>query len=310
MLAFARRQELKLAPTDISALLRGMQGFLQRSIGPNVRIEVQVAADLPTAATDPNQLETALLNLVLNARDAMSSAGVVTIAGRTATPGEGRPTLAPGDYVVVSVADTGQGMDAETLAKAAQPFFTTKDVGKGTGLGLSMVHGLAVQSGGGLVMESREGEGTTVEIWLPVSAEPIDAPEARIAARVAAGRQLVVLLVDDDSLVLSNTASLLEDFGHFVIDASSGAEALEAIKRHPDVDVVITDFAMPHMNGAELVRCIRRERPQTPLIVTTGYQDVGSRLDPDVLRLRKPFTQEQIQDALMQAVETARQTAP
>ena len=278
MLAFARRQELKLQPTQVATLLRGMHGFLQRSIGPTVRIDVRAPSGLPAALTDANQLETALLNLALNARDAMAGAGVITISVRVAPAGEGPLRLAPGDYLVVNVADTGEGMDSEILAKATEPFFTTKGVGKGTGLGLSMVHGLAAQSGGALVIASRKGEGTSVEIWLPV-AGPADATVATADGdgEAACGRQLVVLLVDDDSLVLTNTASLLEDLGHFVIAASSGAEALAALELHPDVDVIITDFAMPKMDGCELARNIDRERPDVPVIIATGYADAAPR---------------------------------
>ncbi|HEY2661789.1 MAG TPA: PAS domain S-box protein [Caulobacteraceae bacterium] len=302
MLAFARRRALKIEPTHVPALLRGMQGFLQRSIGPTVRIDTKVPRNLPAALTDPIQLETALLNLALNARDAMSGAGVITVSGRVAAVSQDDPTLRPGDYVVVSVADTGAGMDAATLARATEPFFTTKGVGRGTGLGLSMVHGFAVQSGGGLVIESRTGEGTMVEIWLPVTEAP-DAPadSAELDTDDVRDPHLVVMLVDDDSLVLTSTAALLEDLGHFVLPAASGAEALEALKLHADIDVVITDYAMPQMNGVELARSIRIERPQMPVIIATGYADASIQ-DSDALRLKKPFNQEQLRDALMQAV--------
>jgi PAS domain S-box-containing protein len=306
MLTFARRQELKLEPTDVAALLRGMQGFLQRSIGPTVRIDARIPSDLPAALTDVNQLESALLNLALNARDAMSGAGVITVSVRVATADAANPTLRPGDYIVISVADNGGGMDAETLGRATEPFFTTKGVGKGTGLGLSMVHGLAVQSGGALAIESRKGEGTTVEIWVPASRQAAVTPaSARYSPDGAPGPQLVVMLVDDDSLVLANTAALLEDLGHFVITASSGSEALEAMKLHPHIDVVITDYAMPQMNGAELAERMGRQWPRLPIILATGYVDVASANAWSLLRLKKPFTQEQLHDALMRAVETA-----
>jgi len=304
MLTFARRQELKLAPTHVGALLRGMHGFLQRSIGPTVRIDTQVPANLPVTLTDTTQLETAVLNLALNARDAMAGSGIVVVSARTETAGSRQPTLQPGDYIVVSVSDAGEGMDPETLAKAREPFFTTKGVGKGTGLGLSMVDGLAVQSGGGLVIESSKGQGTTVEIWLPVTG-PADPAVACSAVNIeaASGPQLVVMLVDDDKLVLTNTVSLLEDLGHFVIPASSGPEALKAIKVHPNVDVVVTDYAMPQMTGTELARDIKRIRPEMPVILATGYADLSTSDAPALPSLRKPFTQEQLQDAVMRAVE-------
>ena len=303
MLLFARRQEMMLDSIHVPTLLHGMQDFLQQSIGPTVRIDNQMPSPLPLALTASNQLETALLNLVLNARDAISGMGVVTISGRVATAGEGPSTLRPGDYVVVSVADTGEGMDAETLARATDPFFTTKGVGKGTGLGLSMVHGLAVQSGGTLVIESRKGEGTTVEIWLPVSEQVgVRSASTGRCPEAVSGPPLRVMLVDDDDLVLASTVTLLEDLGHHVISASSPSDALEAIKLHPDVDVVITDYAMPQMNGVELAMQIRRERPNVPIILATGYVDVTSREDCNLLHLKKPFTQELMQNALMLVV--------
>jgi len=311
MLAFARRQDLKLVPTPTPNLLRGMLSFLQRSIGPTVRIESRIPASLPAALTDPTQLETALLNLALNARDAMPAGGVITVSARMATVAKGDATLKAGDYVVVSVADDGEGMDAATLAKATEPFFTTKGVGKGTGLGLSMVHGLAAQSGGALTIQSRKGEGTTVEIWLPTAAALSDQGDAvDVDLPPTPGSQMVVMLVDDDNLVLTNTAALLEDLGHYVITASSGGEALQALRLHPDVDVVITDFAMPHMNGVDLAAAIGRERPGLPIILATGYVDLAGREIPGLLRLKKPFTQEQVQDAVTLAVETRRSAVP
>ncbi len=307
MLAFARRQELTLRATPIQTLLRNTHGFLQRSLGPTLRIDIDIPPDLPPALTDPSQMESALLNLAINARDAMSGSGAIAISGRLATVDENDPRLGPGRYVVISVTDTGEGMDAQTLARAAEPFFTTKDVGKGTGLGLSMVHGLAAQSGGALILESRPGEGTTAEIWLPAAAETESPAEAEAPrADVAPSPQFVVMLVDDDRLVLANSAALLEDLGHFVITAASGREALAAMKLHPRVDIVVTDYAMPQMNGMELAAAIRDQRPALPIILASGYCDLAGHTSPDIPRLRKPFTQEQIQGALLEAAESLR----
>ena len=299
MLTFARRQELTIEPIDLAALLRGLHPFLQRSIGPRVRVEMRIPADLPPALSDANQLESALLNLALNARDALGGVGVVEIAARSEPLAGADGRSAPTDYVVISVRDAGEGMDGDTLARATEPFFSTKGVGKGTGLGLSMVQGLAEQSGGALTLASEKGKGTTVEIWLR---QADDAPSERPAANGTRVRdkRLVVLLVDDDRLVLTNTAALLEDLGHFVVATASAAEALDALEVHPDIDVVVTDQAMPQMTGAELARRVGERRPGLPIVLATGFADSDaekSRLP----RLKKPFTQEQLREVLIEA---------
>jgi PAS domain S-box-containing protein len=303
MLAFARRQELKVEPVDVTGLLRGMTGFLQRSIGPTFRLEVRFPPGLPLVRTDPAQLEAALLNLVVNARDAMPEHGLITITAHTENVSVERAGIVAGQYVCVCVTDTGEGMDEKTLARATEPFFTTKGVGKGTGLGLSMVHGLAAQSGGGLKIASRPGEGTTVEIWLPVADEAAQAHTADRAGDVGLSielRPLTVLAVDDDPLVLTNTAALLEDLGHEVLRAKSGREALEHLHRRADVDVVITDQVMPRMTGLQLRDEIRKTRPDLPVVIATGYAEmpVGAGEAP---RIAKPFTQRELGDAVVDA---------
>jgi PAS domain S-box-containing protein len=305
MLAFARKQELKLEPVDVPRLVRGMLAFLQRTIGPSVRIEMRFAPELPPAMTDANQLETALLNLAVNARDAMPGGGVITISAARETAGPAPGGMAAGDYVRLCVTDTGEGMDEETLARASEPFFTTKGVGKGTGLGLSMVHGLAAQSGGRLDLKSRKGEGATVELWLPIAAEA-KASERRGAARpvrsAPAGRPLSILVVDDDSLVLMNTAALLEDLGHHVFQASSAREALTTLDDAPELDLVITDQAMPQTSGLQLSEEIARLRPGLPVIIATGYAEMPPDANPKLPRLAKPFTQGELAKAVAEAV--------
>jgi PAS domain S-box-containing protein len=286
MLAFARRQDLDPQAVDVSALVRGMADLLQRSIGPMVRIETHFPLRLPPALVDANQLELALLNLAVNARDAMPEGGTITIAGRE--EGSGR-------FIRLSVTDTGEGMDETTLARATEPFFTTKGTGKGTGLGLSMVHGLAEQSGGGFALRSRKGEGTTAEIWLPLATAPVldepAAPAAEPAPQVAPVRGLAVLVVDDDLLVLANTAAMLEDLGHTALQAASGAEALGMLRGAHAVDVVLTDQVMPKMTGAQLIAAVKTEWPQLPLIIATGFAELPADLDPDLPKLKKPFQQ-------------------
>ena len=303
MLAFARRQPLKLEPVDVTALIRGMSSFLQRAIGPAYRIEVRFPPGLPLVMTDPPQLEAALLNLAVNARDAMSEHGLITISASAETVAAGG-VLTAGDYVRLSMTDTGEGMDEATLARATEPFFTTKGVGKGTGLGLSMVHGLAAQSGGLLKIRSRVGEGTTVEIWLPTAAAEAQVHTADRLADVgfsAELRPLTVLAVDDDALVLTNTTALLEDLGHLVVSAKSGKEALEALDAHPEIDLVVTDQVMPRMTGLQLREAIRKSRPSLPVLIATGYAEMPTDAAAVAPRIDKPFTQRELADAVLDA---------
>ena len=307
MLAFARRQELKLEAVDLVSLVTGVRGLLERSVGPGVHIETRFSQQIPhVVRTDANQLETALLNLALNARDAMPNGGKITISTHEEMVGAGHPTnLAPGLYACLSVEDTGHGMDEATLARATEPFFTTKGIGKGTGLGLSMVDGLAAQSGGKLMVQSRLGHGTTMELWLPIAGKDAVATEiVRDSDSIGiepAASQLVVLAVDDDSLVLMSTAAMLEDLGHQVIDAASGEEALEIIDGNAPLDLVISDQAMPGMTGIELASAIKKRRPNLPIILATGYAELPPGADPRIRRLAKPFSQRDLADAVAAA---------
>jgi PAS domain S-box-containing protein len=306
MLAFARRQELHREEIDLPDLVRGMRELLQRSLGPTIRIETRFPLSLPKVHTDANQLESALLNLAVNARDAMPKGGPIIIAAREETIETKAPGgLPPGHYVCFSVQDSGEGMDEDTLARAADPFFTTKGVGKGTGLGLSMVQGLAEQSGGRLVLSSRNGEGTTVGIWLPAVAAEAPSPrkQPKREAEPARGPSLTVLAVDDDALVLMNTAAMLEDLGHRVVEAHSGLKALELLKGDEAIDLVITDQAMPGMTGLELTEAIRAERPELPILLATGYAELPEGLKTDLPRLSKPFGQRELQIAVNAAAE-------
>jgi PAS domain S-box-containing protein len=303
MLAFARRQELKLENVDVPSLVAGMEDFLQRSIGPAIRISARFPADLPQVRTDPAQLETALLNLAVNARDAMPDGGIITISAQLATLTAAVGPLAAGAYVRLAVTDTGSGMDEQTLARATEPFFTTKGVGKGTGLGLSMVHGLAAQSGGTLKITSRPGEGTSVELWLPATAEAAcDRAASAPPSPRAETRPLLILAVDDDDLVLMNTAALLEDLGHEVLQATSGEDALEALERRPDVDLVVTDQAMPRMTGLQLRDRLLHTRPALPVLIATGYAELPEAADPQLRRIAKPFTQDELAAAIAESL--------
>jgi PAS domain S-box-containing protein len=311
MLAFARRQDLRPEPVDVPDLVKGMTDLLQRSIGPMVRIETRFPLGLTLAQVDANQLELALLNLVVNARDAMPEGGTITIAGQEQTIGSDRISgLAPGLYVCLSVSDTGHGMDEATLARAMEPFFTTKGVGRGTGLGLSMVHGLAAQSGGRLVLKSHKGQGTTAEIWLPAIQVAATAPAEAIRVGDATNpgpaiRPLTILVVDDDALVLQSTAAMLEELGHRVLEASSGREALEYLSRAQSVDVVITDYAMPGMTGLQLAETIKQRWPHLPVILASGYTDLPLHQELNLVRLSKPFGQDRLARAIAENIGDA-----
>ncbi|MBY3300202.1 PAS domain-containing sensor histidine kinase [Rhizobium laguerreae] len=300
MLAFSRRQELHMEPIDVSGLVRGMMDMLSRSLGPLTVIETSFPIRLPTILTDPNQLEMAILNLVVNARDAMPSGGRIMLRASEESLPSGKGPLSPGRYVRIAVIDEGEGMDAKTLEQAVTPFFTTKGVGKGTGLGLSMVQGLASQSGGRLMMKSSLGEGTTAELWFPVAMmeQVTGVTPDRPQQEDNAARRLRIVAVDDDGLVLMNTTLMLEDLGHTVFEAMAGPEALD-ILRNQQVDLVICDHAMPRMTGAQLAEAIRSEWPEMPIILATGYAEIpeGAGI-ANLPRLGKPFSQAQLAEAI------------
>ena len=300
MLAFARNYNLNKEVVGVSELVRGMTELLQRSIGPSFNIETRFPISLKPVKVDANQLELALLNLTLNARDAMPDGGEIILAAREESVADDHADLEAGQYVRVSVIDTGEGMDEETLRRATEPFFTTKGVGKGTGLGLSMVHGFAGQSGGRLALDSQKGRGTTAELWLPiaeVSAQPVTA--ASEAAPSKTIRPLTILAVDDDALVLMNTVAMLEDMGHTVFEAYSGKKALEILRREDSIDLVVTDQAMPKMTGTELAKVIRNDWPDVPVLLATGYAELALRDEIGLPKLTKPYLQHDLQAAIL-----------
>jgi PAS domain S-box-containing protein len=303
MLAFARRQELSVESVDLPALINGMSELLKRSLSAPVELEMRFPLELSAVRTDSNQLELALLNLVVNARDAMPKGGTIVIAAKEWNVTKVRDGLAPGRYVCLSVTDSGEGMDAATLARAAEPFFTTKGVGKGTGLGLPMVHGVAEQSGGRLILKSEKGHGTTAELWLPSAAESaISRPVTPVEPPPGKTQPLLVLVVDDDNLVLHSTSAMLEDLGHRVLEAPSAAHALKLIDVHRDVDLVITDHVMPGMSGAELADILRREWPTLPIVIATGYAELPEGVADRLIRLAKPFSQSEVERAVSVAM--------
>jgi PAS domain S-box-containing protein len=312
LLAFGRRQHLDARAVDIAELVRSLGDLLARALGPRIEIRLEMEAGLPPANVDPHQLELALLNLAVNSRDAMPGGGLLSIAAQAvdANAADWIAGIPPGPYVCLAVTDTGLGMDQDTLARAVEPFFSTKGVGKGTGLGLSMVHGLAAQSGGKLVLDSVPGRGTTATLWLP-AAGVAPRPEIGISkADAAPSRPLSVLLVDDDELVRQGTVFMLEMMGHKVVQVSSALAALDYFASGEACDLLVTDHTMPGMTGAELAHKARGLRPGLPAILTTGYADLAEPGTDEFLWLAKPFQEADLSQAVSEAVKKVKSRVP
>jgi signal transduction histidine kinase len=290
LLAFSRTQRMAVDVVDLEKLLNGMHGLLRQSIGPAIEMRVRIDADARTVLSDANQLELALLNLAVNARDAMPDGGVLTIEARRVAD----PALPESDYVSLSVQDTGAGMPEDIRSRAIEPFFTTKPVGQGTGLGLSQVYGVVRESGGSLAIDSEPGRGTTMRLLLR-RAQP-DSESARSATQGAtptvplSTRQARVLVVDDDKLVRRFMTECLRTLGYEVVEAESGAAALEILDRER-VDLLLVDFAMPGMNGAEVARAAQIKQPGLEILMVSGYADSAAveAAIGTAPQLRKPF---------------------
>jgi PAS domain S-box-containing protein len=293
LLAFSRRQKLEPRPVDLNETVGAMRDLLQSTMGGSVKLHTELEHGLWPALIDPTQIELVILNLAINARDAMEVGGSLTVSTANVKLGApSRPEEPPaGEYVMVAVTDTGSGMPEEVLAKAFEPFFTTKDVGKGSGLGLSQVFGLAKQSGGGVSIETEVGKGTSVKVYLPrtrIDAEEEEAPSPGAAPRARRGS--MVLVVDDDPAVREITSSMLSELGYAVVEASSGAAALHVLELGGEPDLVLMDFAMPGMNGVEAARLARARRPNLPILFVTGYADstiLSEAADEEIVQ--KPF---------------------
>ncbi|HWI85328.1 MAG TPA: response regulator [Sphingomonas sp.] len=307
LLGFARRQELQSIAVDMTALIEGMRDLVASSVGPEIEVRLRCPPELPRALADPNQLELAILNLCVNARDAMPEGGVLTIAADEVLVGPGSEMrLPPGLYVRLSVIDTGVGMEPEILARAVEPFFSTKEVGRGTGLGLSMVHGLTAQLGGAFGLHSVSGEGTRADLFLPMTnTRPEDEAEMLPNSPAPPERPLSILLVDDEALVRRGTSEMLRQLGHKVVEAEGGAEALVILAATPAIDMVVMDYKMPRMDGAALARQIRVDRPDMPILLVSGYTGAA---DPiaDLPRLNKPFGLAELGTAVQRAYDLRR----
>ena len=302
LLAFSRRHEISTEPVDVNQIVSEACEMLPRTIGPMIEIDTTLAADVWRALTEPGQLELAILNLAINARDAMLSGGRLTIATRNIASGNPHalPPLDPGDYVMISVADTGNGMTEEVRSRAFEPFFTTKEIHKGTGLGLSMVYGFARQSGGTVTIDSEIGKGTTVRIYLPRAPQRTgDANGADERSRWDAGPPSRILLVDDNSAVRAITAIMLRTLGHDAIEAAGGEDALDLLQHDRRFDLLIVDLAMPNMHGDEFVAKARELVPSVQVLFVTGYAEPGRMRQETVGGiLKKPFRRAQLADKL------------
>ncbi len=303
LLAFARRQDLRIEARNLADLVRGTTDLIERSAGALTELRLDLPQDLPPALVDANQVELALLNLVVNARDAMPDGGVLSIAvDHLEAPPEAN--LPRGRYVRLAVRDTGHGMDADTLQRATEPFFSTKGIGKGTGLGLSMVHGLAVQLGGALRLTSEVGNGAKAELWLPVTTlSPQEEKPSTPEPNGEPAEKFTILVVDDDPLVAMSTADMLDDLGHDVIEANSGARALEILQGDQPVDVLVTDYSMPRMNGAQLAAAARQVRPGLAVLLATGFAELPPGSGAGLPRIGKPYRQDQLAAEIMKALK-------
>ena len=306
LLGFARRQALHTAPVDLLALLTGMRDLIASSVGPTIQVQLRCEPDLPAALVDPNQLELAILNLCVNARDAMPEGGPLTILAEGAAVGPmASPRIKPGFYLRISVIDAGIGMDPATLAHAVEPFYSTKEMGRGTGLGLSMVHGLAAQLGGGFHLTSAPGEGTRVDLYLPVADEAAPAERRPTSeAPASIGRHLNVLLIDDEDLVRRATAEMIRELGHTVVEAGGGAEALALLAGGLDVNVVVTDYMMPGLDGGDIARRLESSHPDLRLLLITGYTGATEKV-LHLPRLSKPFGLKELATALASLFDDA-----
>lgn len=305
LLSFSRRQRLEPRSLNVNEAVGQMRGLLQSTLGGSIEIETQLGSELWNALADPTQLELAILNLAINARDAMSGVGRLTIRTGNAKLGPARSPEEPpaGEYVMVCVDDTGSGMTEDVRAKAFEPFFTTKGPGKGSGLGLSQILGFAKQSGGGIRLDTRLNEGTSIYIYLPRSREEglrsIHSTSKETSNHFTGS---TILLVDDDDGVRDVTASMLRDSGYVVVEAGSGGAALEVIESGIVLDLVLLDFAMPGMNGAELASQVQRKRPGLPFLFVTGFAHQPALTGiSDAFIVRKPFVDDEL-DTKIQAI--------
>jgi PAS domain S-box-containing protein len=304
LLAFARRQALQPARVEVAALVEAMADLIGRAIGPRIRIALDFEPDLRPALADSNQLEMAILNLSVNARDAMPEGGSLTIKVGNEIADGSQAGLSPGEYVRLSIVDTGHGMDEATCARAIEPFFSTKGIGEGTGLGLSMVDGLAAQMGGAFRLSSAPGAGTTATLWLPVCTSEAAAPPPPTVEPVRGRPAGIALVVDDHELVRVSTSEMLADLGYRVVQATSGEEAAELVESGMVPDLLVTDHLMPGMSGIDLARLVLARLPRLPVLMVSGYTDPAG-IPPGIPCLTKPFRKAQLAEQVALLIQPA-----
>jgi PAS domain S-box-containing protein len=298
LLAFARRQPLQPVSVNIGTLVSEMGGLIASTTGPQIKVVVEAEDDLPAAKVDHNQLEMAILNLAVNARDAMPNGGTLRItADRDSIRSGHRSNLKTGHYIRLSVADTGSGMDAATLSRAVEPFFSTKGIGKGTGLGLSMVHGLASQLEGAIKIRSQPELGTIVELWFPQAGTLVEQDASAYDQSLPHVFSGTALLVDDEELVRMSTADMLTDLGYAVIEAASGEEAIHLMETGTQFDLLVTDHLMPGVVGTDLIQAVRSAKPGTLVLLVSGYAE-DALIDSSIPRLTKPFRKDELATSL------------
>ncbi|OEY99680.1 MULTISPECIES: ATP-binding protein [Stenotrophomonas] len=310
LLAFSRRQSLDARPVDVNTLVEAMQPLLRSSLGESVRITTDVSAEPLHAALDSNQFESALLNLAINARDAMPSGGELALRAYALQLAEGaRATVPAGHYAVVAVSDTGTGMPPEVVERAFEPFFTTKPIGKGTGLGMSMVYGFMQQSGGHIDIESTPGQGTTISLYIPLADAAADAGVVQVPAQVAKGHGQSILVVEDDPQVRMLVTVVLEDLGYAVAVVGDADGAIPILSSARHIDLLVTDVGLPGLNGRQLAEIARQSRPGLPVLFMTGYaekaQERAAFLDEGMSMIAKPFPLDAFSDAVREALAPA-----
>jgi CheY-like chemotaxis protein len=311
LLAFSRRQRLEPKPIDLNDTVLGMRDLLQSTMGGSVRVRTGLASKLWFALVDPTQIELIILNLAINARDAMQGGGDLLVATSNTTLSAPSQTEEPppGEYVMLSISDTGYGMSDEVRQRAFEPFFTTKQVGKGSGLGLAQVFGFVKQSGGGIRIETEVGKGTSIHVFLP-RAQPLTERTAEAsdvpANKTPAAHETLILLVDDDGAVREITAKMLRNLGYDVVEAGSGGAALDLLAREPRISLSVLDYAMPGMTGVEVAQEVHKRRPGLPIVFITGYVDLTALKEVGEDRiLQKPFREADLADKIGRSLRIA-----
>ncbi|MCF7749703.1 response regulator [Bacillus subtilis subsp. subtilis] len=307
LLAFSRRQSLDARPVELNALVGSIQHLLRSTLGETVHVQTRIAADPLHAALDTNQFESAVLNLAINARDAMPNGGQLELSTSRVQVGEGESLTVPaGDYAVVGVADTGSGMPPEVVERAFEPFFTTKPIGKGTGLGMSMVYGFMQQSGGHISIDSIPGQGTTISLYIPLVEAAVEAVEPVVAAAVALGAGQSILVVEDDEQVRMLVTVVLEDLGYQVAVVGDADAAIPLLASARPIDLLITDVGLPGLNGRQLAEIARQSRPVLPILFMTGYaekaQERAAFLEAGMAMIAKPFLLDEFSAAVRQSL--------